>query len=93
LASGPPVECPTEVAPPSDAREAMYRRAIAFLRGGDPNVGAFKDAVILKTFGEVPTISNGSDRMWQGAKESTAGADSIASFPIRSCCLRSDACA
>jgi hypothetical protein len=28
---------------------------------GDPNVGEFKDAVILKTFGEVATISNGSD--------------------------------
>jgi hypothetical protein len=46
--------------------EAMYRRepnvgAIAFSRGGDPNVGEFKDAVILKTFGEVPAISNGSD--------------------------------
>jgi hypothetical protein len=44
----------------------MYRRepdvgAIAFSRGGDPNVGEFKDAVILKTVGEVPTISNGSD--------------------------------
>jgi len=46
--------------------EAMYRRepnvgAIAFLHDGDPNVGGFKDTVILKTFGEVPTISNGSN--------------------------------
>jgi hypothetical protein len=35
--------------------------AIAFSRGGDPNIGEFKDAVILKTFREVPTIADGSD--------------------------------
>jgi hypothetical protein len=45
--------------------EAMYRRdpsigAIAS-RGGEPNVGEFKDAVMLKSLGEVSTISNGSD--------------------------------
>jgi hypothetical protein len=28
--------------------------AIAFSRTGDPNVGEFEDAVILKAFGEVP---------------------------------------
>jgi hypothetical protein len=28
--------------------------AIAFSRHGDPNHGEFEDAVILKTFGEVP---------------------------------------
>ena len=28
--------------------------AVAFSRSGDPNVGEFDDAVILKTFGEVP---------------------------------------
>jgi hypothetical protein len=28
--------------------------AIAFSRTGDPSVGEFSDAVVLKTFGEVP---------------------------------------
>jgi hypothetical protein len=28
--------------------------ALAFSRQGDPDVGEFEDAVILKTFGEVP---------------------------------------
>jgi hypothetical protein len=28
--------------------------AVAFSRRGDPNVGEFEEAVILKTFGEVP---------------------------------------
>jgi hypothetical protein len=59
LALGPPVECPTEVA--RDPWRDPNVGAIAFSRSGDPNLGAFKDAVILKTFGEVPTISNGND--------------------------------
>jgi hypothetical protein len=29
--------------------------AIAFSRTGDPDVGKFEDAVVLKKFGEVPT--------------------------------------
>ena len=28
--------------------------ALAFMRSGDPNMGNFGDATILKTFGEVP---------------------------------------
>jgi hypothetical protein len=28
--------------------------AVAFSRSGDPNIGEFEDAVILKTFGQVP---------------------------------------
>jgi hypothetical protein len=28
--------------------------AVAFSRSGDPNLGEFEDAVILKTFGDVP---------------------------------------
>ena len=28
--------------------------AIAFSRTGDPDVGKFEDAVVLKTFGELP---------------------------------------
>ena len=39
--------------------EAMSRApvnvgAVAFRRAGDPNIGEFSDAVVLKTFGEVP---------------------------------------
>ena len=29
--------------------------AIAFSRTGDPNVGKFENAVVLKTFGELPS--------------------------------------
>jgi hypothetical protein len=28
--------------------------AVAFKRAGDPNVGEFSDAVVLKKFGDVP---------------------------------------
>ena len=28
--------------------------AVAFKRAGDPNVGEFSDAVVLKRFGDVP---------------------------------------
>ena len=28
--------------------------AVAFKRSGDPNVGEFSDAVVLKSFGDVP---------------------------------------
>lgn len=28
--------------------------ALAFMRSGDPNVGSFVDATVLKTFGKVP---------------------------------------
>jgi hypothetical protein len=39
--------------------EAMSRHeanagAVAFRRQGDPNLGEFEDAVMLKSFGEVP---------------------------------------
>jgi hypothetical protein len=30
------------------------RGAVAFKRAGDPNVGEFSDAVVLKKFGDVP---------------------------------------
>lgn len=32
--------------------------AVAFTRSGDPMAGEFKDATILRTFGEVPTDLN-----------------------------------
>ena len=58
LASGQPIECPSGAAAIRRA-EAIARHdanagAVAFSRSGDPNLGEFDDAVILKTFGEVP---------------------------------------
>jgi hypothetical protein len=58
LAPGQAVECPHAAAAIRRA-EAMSRGeanvgAIAFSRSGSPDVGEFEDAVILKTFGEVP---------------------------------------
>ena len=58
IAPGPAQECPNE---PSAVRraEVMSRDpenvgALAFKRSGDPNVGDFGDATVLRTFGEVP---------------------------------------
>jgi hypothetical protein len=58
LAPGQPMECASEGAAVRRA-EVMSRHeanagAIAFSRRGDPNMGDFEDAVILKSFGEVP---------------------------------------
>lgn len=33
-----------------------YGGAVAFSRTGDPNIGEFEDAKVLKTFGEVPSL-------------------------------------
>jgi hypothetical protein len=32
--------------------------ALAFSRSGDPNIGAFEDAVVLREFGEVPSLDD-----------------------------------
>jgi hypothetical protein len=45
--------------PPRSGAEAMSCHqsnagAVAFSRTGDPTLGEFEDAVILKTFGDVP---------------------------------------
>jgi hypothetical protein len=58
LAPGQALECPTEAAAIRRA-EAMARHqanagAVAFSRSGDPTLGEFEGATILKTFGEVP---------------------------------------
>jgi len=40
------------------AAEAMWRSsagAVAFSRSGSPSSGDFEDAVVIRTFGEVPT--------------------------------------
>jgi hypothetical protein len=36
------------------SRDPAYAGAVAFKRAGDPNVGEFSDAVVLKKFGDVP---------------------------------------
>jgi hypothetical protein len=36
------------------ARDPSNAGALAFKRSGDPGMGSFSDAVVLKTFGEVP---------------------------------------
>ena len=36
------------------ARDSSNAGALAFKRSGDPGMGSFSDAVVLKTFGEVP---------------------------------------
>jgi hypothetical protein len=59
IAPGEAIEC-------RNARAAILRAeilsriqgnvgAIAFSRTGDPDVGKFEDAVVLKTFGELPS--------------------------------------
>jgi len=58
LAPGQAVECPSGAAAIRRA-EAMSANqanagAVAFSRSCDPNLGEFDDAVILKTFGQVP---------------------------------------
>jgi len=58
VAPGEAKETPNEQAAIRQA-EAMSRDpanagALAFKRSGDPNLGIFEDATILKSFGEVP---------------------------------------
>ena len=58
LAPAEPVECPHAAAAVRRAevmsRDATNVGAIAFSRQGSPELGEFEDAVVLKTFGEVP---------------------------------------
>ena len=41
------------------SRAAGHIGAVAFCRTGDPMIGEFKDARLLKTFGEVPDDLSG----------------------------------
>ena len=41
------------------SRDPANAGAVAFKRAGDPNVGEFSDAIVLKTFGDVPTDLSG----------------------------------
>ena len=58
LALGEAVECPHGAAAIRRAQTMSFDKAHAgadaFSRSGDPNLGEFEDAVILKTFGQVP---------------------------------------
>jgi hypothetical protein len=36
------------------SRDPANAGAVAFKRAGDPNIGEFSDAVVLKRFGDVP---------------------------------------
>jgi hypothetical protein len=58
LAPGEAVECPHEAAAIRRAyamsRNETKAAAVAFARRGSADLGEFEDAVILKTFGDVP---------------------------------------
>lgn len=58
LTPGQAVECPSGAAAIRRAQALASDKAnagaVAFSRSGDPNLGDFEDAVILKTFGQVP---------------------------------------
>ncbi len=58
LAPRQAVECPSGAAAIRRAQalasDNANAGAVAFSRSGDPNLGDFEDAVILKTFGQVP---------------------------------------
>ncbi len=58
VAPGQAQEMPNEAAAicraESMSRDPANAGALAFKRSGDPNMGNFGDATILKTFGEVP---------------------------------------
>jgi hypothetical protein len=58
LAPGEAVECPNGAAAIRRAQAMSTGEAsagaVAFSRSGDPNLGEFADAVILRTFGQVP---------------------------------------
>jgi hypothetical protein len=58
IAAGQGQECPTDISAirraESMSRDPVNAGALAFKRSGDPNIGSFGDATILKTFGDIP---------------------------------------
>jgi hypothetical protein len=58
LAPGQAVECPHSAAAIRRAdvmaRSEVNTGAVAFSRSGSPELGEFDDAVVLKSFGDVP---------------------------------------
>ena len=97
LAPGDAVECPSGPAAirraEALASDKANAGAVAFSRSGDPNLGEFEDAVILKSFGEVPDDFAAPDRHdpAQGPTERRPG--STAAGRIRSRCGRAPATA
>jgi hypothetical protein len=59
VAAGEPTECFNPRATVARAEALSLKPghvgAVAFSRTGDPAIGEFSDAVVLKTFGDVPT--------------------------------------
>jgi hypothetical protein len=60
VAPGEAKEMPNEGAairrPEAMSRDPAHTGALAFKRSGDPNIGNFGDATILKSFGEVSEL-------------------------------------
>ena len=58
IAAGSGQECSNETSAmrkaESMARDPANAGALAFKRSGDPNLGSFGDATVLKTFGDIP---------------------------------------
>jgi hypothetical protein len=58
IAAGEPVECfnPVAVVMRAEAlsRKEGYVGAVAFSRTGDPAIGEFGDALVIRKFGDVP---------------------------------------
>jgi hypothetical protein len=56
---GEPIECPTPTAAIERAHGLWmglgHTGAVAFSRTGDPATGDFRDATVLRSFGDVPT--------------------------------------
>jgi hypothetical protein len=61
-APGEAVECTSAAAAITRAEALSWKEghvgAVAFSRTGDPSTGEFKDAVVLRSFGEVPSDLN-----------------------------------
>ena len=57
-APGQAMECQSEsqalIRAGAMSRDPANAGALAFKRGGDPMMGDFSDAIVLRTFGEVP---------------------------------------
>lgn len=58
IAPGQAEECPTENAAvwkaSSMSRDTKYVGALAFKRNGDPNLGEFSEAIVIRAYGQVP---------------------------------------
>ena len=60
LAPGEAQEKQTATAAVNEARRMAEKTAgaVAFSRQGDPAIGEFADAVVIRTFGEVPNLDD-----------------------------------